>query len=89
MVVDFRAASKTDVGKLAGAITEVTRQGDDIVISAVGAGAVNQAVKAVAKARGYLAPTGVNIVIVPSFKNFDDDEVGEERTAMVMEIRRL
>lgn len=89
MVVDFRVASKTDVGKLAGAITEVTRQGDDIVISAVGAGAVNQAIKAVAKARGYLAPTGVNIVIVPSFKNFDDDEIGEERTAMVMEIRRL
>lgn len=88
MVVDFRAASKTDVGKLAGAITEVTRQGDDIVISAVGAGAVNQAVKAVAKARGYLAPTGVNIVIVPSFKNFDDDEIGEERTAMVMEIKK-
>lgn len=89
MVVDFRVASKTDVGKLAGAIAEVTRQGDDIAISAVGAGAVNQVVKAVAKARGYLAPTGVNIVIVPSFKNFDDDEIGEERTAMVMEIRRL
>lgn len=89
MVVDFRVASKTDVGKLAGAIAEVTRQGDDIAISAVGAGAVNQVVKAVAKARGYLAPTGIDIVIVPNFKNFNDDEIGEERTAMVMEVRKV
>lgn len=89
MRVNFKVASKTDVGKLAGAITEVTRQGDDIAISAVGAGAVNQVVKAVAKARGYLAPTGIDIVIIPSFKNFNDDEIGEERTAIVMEVRKI
>lgn len=89
MRVNFKVASKTDVGKLAGAITEVTRQGDDIAISAVGAGAVNQVVKAVAKARGYLAPTGIDIVIIPSFNNFNDDEIGEEKTSMALEVRKI
>ena len=48
--------------------------------AAVGAGAANQAVKAIAIARGYLAPIGVNLICIPAFTNITID--GEERTAI-------
>ena len=47
---------------------------------AVGAGAANQAIKAVAIARGYLAPLGINMICIPAFANVVID--GEERTAI-------
>jgi len=46
----------------------------------VGAGAVNQAVKAVAIARGFVAPNGMDLVCVPAFAEIEID--GEERTAI-------
>lgn len=52
----FKVSSKTEPGKLAGAMAGVVRTGGEISIQAIGAGAVNQAIKAVAIARGFLAP---------------------------------
>jgi len=49
-------------------------------VQAVGAGAVNQAVKAIAIARGYVAPNGIDLVAVPAFAEINID--GEERTAI-------
>jgi stage V sporulation protein S len=49
-------------------------------MQAVGAGALNQAIKAVAIARGFVAPTGVNLVCIPAFADILID--GEERTAI-------
>ena len=49
-------------------------------MQAVGAGAANQAVKAIAIARGYLAPIGVDLICIPAFANIQID--GEERTAI-------
>lgn len=49
-------------------------------MQAVGAGAANQAIKAIAIARGYLAPIGVDLICIPAFANIQID--GEERTAM-------
>ena len=46
----------------------------------VGAGALNQAIKAIAIARGYLATSGVNLVCIPAFSDIEID--GEERTAI-------
>ena len=51
-----------------------------VEVQAVGAGAANQAIKAVAVARGYLAPSGIDLVCVPAFANVVID--GEERTAI-------
>ena len=83
----FKVTSSTSPGKLAGAIANVIREGSDgIEIAAVGAGAVNQAVKAVAIARGYLVPCGADIVIAPSFKDVQLN--GEERTSIVMEVKK-
>ena len=49
-------------------------------IQAVGAGAINQAVKAIAIARGFIAPSGKDIVCIPAFTDIQID--GEERTAI-------
>ena len=57
-------------------------------MQAVGAGAINQAVKAIAISRGYIAPSGVNLVCVPGFVDIEID--GEEKTAIkfIVEPRR-
>ena len=49
-------------------------------IQAVGAGALNQAIKAIAIAKGFLAPSGIEIACVPSFTDVEID--GEARTAI-------
>ena len=64
----------------AGAIAGVIREKGSVEVQAVGAGASNQAVKAVAIARGYLAPSGIDLVCVPAFANVLIDS--EERTAI-------
>ncbi|MBU1879761.1 MAG: stage V sporulation protein S, partial [Chloroflexi bacterium] len=72
---------------VAGAIAGVIRSGQRAEVQAIGAGAVNQAIKAVAIARGYLAPAGVDLVCIPAFIDVLID--GMERTAirLVVETR--
>jgi len=65
---------------VAGAVAALLRQKGSIEVQAIGAGAVNQAVKAIAIARGYVAPNGLEIVAVPAFAKVEID--GEERTAI-------
>ncbi|MBP3921557.1 MAG: stage V sporulation protein S [Ruminiclostridium sp.] len=65
---------------VAGAIAAVIRANGEVEVQAVGAGALNQAVKSIAIARGYMALTGEDIVCIPAFTTVDID--GEERTAM-------
>jgi stage V sporulation protein S len=63
-----------------GAIAGVVREHGRADVQAIGAGAVNQATKAAAIARGYLLLDGINVVIVPSFCEVDIE--GSERTAI-------
>jgi stage V sporulation protein S len=65
---------------VAGAVAGVFREVGRAEVQAIGAGAVNQAIKAMAIARGYLALEGVDVVIVPTFTEVDID--GNERTAL-------
>ena len=71
---------KVGTNKVAGALTNVYREKGVVEIQAIGAGALNQAIKGVAIARGFLAPSGVNLVIIPAFSDIKID--GEERTAI-------
>lgn len=82
----FKVSSKTDSAKLAGAIAGAIREGNDVEMQAVGAGSVNQAIKATAIARGFLSPSGIEIAVVPSFR--DVQLHGEERTSIVLEVKR-
>lgn len=65
---------------MAGALAAVIRETSCAEIQAVGAGAVNQSIKAIAIARGYVAPNGINLICVPAFSEIEID--GEERTAI-------
>jgi stage V sporulation protein S len=72
---------------VAGAIAGVIRSHGRADVQAIGAGATNQAIKAVAIARDYLQPNGIDIVVVPTF--IDVTIADEERTAirLVVEAR--
>jgi stage V sporulation protein S len=65
---------------VAGAIAGVVREHGRAEVQAIGAGAVNQAIKAAAIARGYLLLDGINVILIPSFGEVDID--GAERTAV-------
>lgn len=76
----LKVSTKTVPGAVAGAIAGLVREGKKIEMQAIGAGAVNQAVKAVAIARGFVAPSGLELVLIPGFDNATID--GENRTVM-------
>lgn len=76
----LKVSAKSVPNSVAGAIAGVIREKGSVEVQAVGAGASNQAVKAVAIARGYLAPSGIDLVCVPAFANVLIDS--EERTAI-------
>ena len=69
---------------VAGAIAGVMRDHHYAEVQAIGASAVNQAVKAVAIARNYLALDGIDIICVPEFVEVDIE--GQERTAIKLVI---
>jgi stage V sporulation protein S len=77
-VIKVSAESKTSA--VAGAIAGVMREHKHAEVQAIGAGAVNQAVKACAIARSFLENDGLNIVCIPSFVEVVID--GKERTAL-------
>lgn len=76
----LKVSSKSSPASVAGAIAGMIKDGRTVDIQAVGAGAVNQAVKAIAISRGFLSPCGVEVVCVPSFADIVID--GEYRTAI-------
>ncbi len=65
---------------VAGALAAVVREHGSAEIQSVGAGAVNQAIKSIAIARGFVSPNGIDLVCVPAFTEIEID--GEERTAI-------
>lgn len=76
----LKVAANSNPNSVAGALASVVRENGFAELQAVGAGAVNQAAKAIAIARGFLAPSGFNIICVPAFMDIVID--GEERTAI-------
>lgn len=76
----LKVSAKSVPNSVAGAIAGVIREKGSVEVQAVGAGAINQAVKAVAIARGYLAPSGIDLICIPAFANVVID--AEERTAI-------
>lgn len=76
----LKVSSQSRPSAVAGAIAGVVREKGKVEIQAIGAGAVNQAIKAVAIARGYLAPGGIDVICIPAFTDVFIE--GEERTAV-------
>jgi stage V sporulation protein S len=76
----LKVSAKSNPNSVAGALAGVLRERGAAEIQAIGAGALNQAVKAVAIARGFVAPSGVDLICIPAFTDILID--GEERTAI-------
>jgi stage V sporulation protein S len=82
----LKVSGKSRPSSVAGAIAGVVRQAGRVEIQAIGAGATNQAVKAVAIARGYLISSGIDIVCIPAFIDVMIDS--EERTAIKLLVEK-
>ena len=80
----LKVSSKSSPASVAGAIAGMIKDGSCVEIQSVGAGAVNQAVKAIAISRGFLSPIGIEIVCIPSFADIVID--GEYRTAIRFDV---
>jgi stage V sporulation protein S len=76
----LKVSAKSSPNSVAGAIAGLLKENSGIEIQTVGAGALNQAIKAVAIARGFVAPSGIDLICIPAFADIKID--GEERTAI-------
>lgn len=76
----LKVSSTSVPNSVAGALAGVLRENGTAEMQAVGAGALNQAVKAVAIARGFVAPSGIDLICIPAFTDIQID--GEDRTAI-------
>ena len=81
----LKVSSKSNPNSVAGAIAAQIKDTGKVELQAIGAGALNQAVKAVAIARGFVAPAGVDLICVPAFADVEVD--GDDRTGIKLIIR--
>ena len=82
----LKVSTRSRPSAVAGAIAGVIRDSGMAEVQSIGAGATNQAIKAVAIARSYLSEEGIDIVCIPSFIDVAIDE--EERTAIRLLVER-
>jgi stage V sporulation protein S len=80
----LKVSSSSKPNSVAGAIAGILREDSKVHIQTIGAGALNQSIKAVAIARGFIAPTGQELVCIPFFKDIEVN--GEIKTAIVLSI---
>ena len=76
----LRVSTKSNPNAVAGALAGVVREKGGAEIQTIGAGALNQAIKAIAIARGFMAPSGVDLICRTAFADIVVD--GQERTAI-------
>ena len=76
----LKVSSKSNPNSVAGALAGVLREKGSAEIQAIGAGALNQAVKAIAIARGFVAPSGMDLVCVPAVTDINIE--GDQKTAI-------
>ena len=82
----LKVSTRSRPSAVAGAIAGVIRDSGMAEVQSIGAGATNQAIKAVAIARSYLSEEGIDIVCTPSFIDVSIDD--EERTAIRLVVER-
>lgn len=80
----LKVSSKSKPNSVAGAIAGMVRTSSRVQIQTIGAGALNQAIKGIAIARGFIAPTGQELVCIPFFKDIEVN--GEVKTAIVITV---
>jgi len=76
----LKVSAKSNPNSVAGALSNVLRERGRAEMQAVGAGALNQSIKAIAIARGFVAPSGVDLICIPAFTDIKINN--EKRTAI-------
>ncbi len=76
----IKVSANSNVNAVAGAIANVIRESGKAEVQVVGAGALNQGMKALIIARGYVAPSGIDLICIPAFSEVTIN--GEQRTAI-------
>ena len=77
----LKVSSKSNPNAIAGMIAALVKEGTNkLELTGIGAGSVNQGIKAIAIARGFLAPQGINLICIPAFHRLEID--GDERTCI-------
>ena len=82
----LKISSKSNPNSVAGAIAGLVKESNKAEMQAIGAGALNQAVKAVAIARGFVAPAGVDLICIPAFAEV---EASDNSTNITSERKRV
>ena len=83
----LKVSSKSNPSKVAGAIANVFRETGSVEIQTIGAGSLNQAIKSICIARGFLAPSGQNLGVIPAFSDIMIE--GEEKTAIKLVVESI
>lgn len=81
----LKVSSASNPNSVAGALAGVIRDNEAAEVQAIGAGALNQAIKAIAIARGYVAPGGYDLVCVPAFTEVSIN--GNDRTGIKLIVK--
>ena len=81
----LKVSSESNPSSVAGALVAIIKDNKKAEMQAIGAGALNQAIKAVAIARGFVASAGVDLICVPAFTTVEVQ--GEERTGIKIIVR--
>ncbi len=81
----LKVSSASNPNSVAGAISAAIKKDNEVEIQSIGAGAINQAIKSVAIARGHMATAGLDLVCVPAFTNIEID--GAQRTAIKLIVK--
>jgi stage V sporulation protein S len=83
----IKVSGRSRTSAVAGAIAGVFREHKHVEVQAIGASAINQAVKAMALAKSYLAEDGFAIVFVPEFVDVEIDEKIRTAIKFVIDLR--
>ena len=83
----LKVSATSQPKSVAGAIAAIVRNGESVEIQTIGAGAVNQAVKSIAIARGYVSPNGIDIICIPAFSQIEVEEEIKTSIKFIIEKR--
>lgn len=81
----LKVSTKSNPNSVAGAIAGLIKEQQKVELQAIGAGALNQAIKGIAIARGFVAPSGVDLVCVPAFTDVTVE--GDDRTGIKLIVK--
>lgn len=81
----LKVSNKSNPNSVAGAIAGIVKEQEKVELQAVGAGALNQAIKGIAIARGFVAPSGLDLICIPAFTDVNIE--GSDRTGIKLIVK--